>query len=72
MTPSTARQVPDPYDQPTMTVEEAGELMGLSRGSAYKAVRAGELPVIKVGKRLLIPTARLRAVLGIDDGPRAA
>jgi len=61
------RQVPDPYDKPTMTVEEAGDLMGLSRGSAYKAVRAGEIPVLKVGKRLLVPTARLRGLLGIDE-----
>ncbi len=47
----------------TMTVPEAGEYLGISRGSAYKAAETGEIPTIRVGKRLLVPVARLDALL---------
>jgi excisionase family DNA binding protein len=48
----------------TMTVAEAAELLGVSRGVAYAAARAGELPVIRLGRRLLVPRTRLLALLG--------
>lgn len=57
----------------TLTVTEAAELLGIGRNLAYEiAGRDGELagvPVIRVGRRLLIPQARLLAVLGLDGGP---
>jgi excisionase family DNA binding protein len=39
----------------TLSVEEARRLLGLSRGLMYKAIKRGEIPHIKVGKRILIP-----------------
>ena len=42
-----------------MTVEEAGKLLGLSRGSAYQAVRTGELPSLRIGTRWLVPRAAI-------------
>jgi excisionase family DNA binding protein len=39
----------------TLTVDEAALILGVSRNSAYQAARAGELPTIKIGKRLLVP-----------------
>ncbi len=59
--------MPNPAERPTVTVEEAGELLGVSRGSAYEAARTGELPTIRIGRRLLVPTARLLALLGQAD-----
>ncbi len=50
--------------RPTLTVEEAGAVIGLSRTSAYAAVSRGELPTVRLGGRLLLPTARLRALVG--------
>jgi excisionase family DNA binding protein len=47
----------------TVSVEEAGRLLGLSRNSAYEAARRGELPVLRFGKRLVVPRARLMAML---------
>lgn len=47
----------------TYTIEEAARLLGISRGSAYEAVRRGELPVLKIGKRLLVPRAVLERIL---------
>jgi excisionase family DNA binding protein len=60
-----------PPERATYTVEQVGELLGISRGSAYAAVRAGELPgVIRLGRRVLISKAALHEFLGIsDDGP---
>lgn len=48
----------------TISVEDAARLLGISRGSAYQAARRGELPVIRLGRRLLIPRAQLYALVG--------
>ncbi len=54
----------------TLTISQAAVLLGVGRNLAYEvAARDGELagvPVIRIGRRLLIPHARLLAVLGID------
>lgn len=47
----------------TMSVEEAAEVLGISRGSAYQAVRMGEIPCIKIGKRILVPRIALDKML---------
>ncbi len=49
---------------PTITVEEAGEILGISRRSAYRAASRGELPTVRLGRRLLVPTPKLLALLG--------
>jgi excisionase family DNA binding protein len=50
---------------PTITVEKAGELLGISRASAYRAASKGELPTFRLGRRVLVPTARLLDLLGL-------
>jgi excisionase family DNA binding protein len=53
------------HDLPaTITVTEAADILGISRRSAYRAAAAGQIPVIKIGRRLLVPTARLLTLLG--------
>lgn len=54
----------------TMTVEDAGRLLGISRRAAYRAAAAGYLPVIRFGRRILVPTARLHQMLGIQPTER--
>ena len=55
----------------TISVSEAAELLGVARGLAYRVVaEEGELagvPVIRVGRRLVVPKAPLLAALGLDD-----
>jgi len=58
--------IPTPQEQPTASVAEAAEWLGLGRSSAYEAVRRGELPALKFGRALRVPVARLRVMLGID------
>ncbi|HEY1621754.1 MAG TPA: helix-turn-helix domain-containing protein [Streptosporangiaceae bacterium] len=59
--------IPDPMRTPTLTVPEAGILLGLSRPSAYEAARRGDIPVLKLGRRLVVPTASLLRILGIES-----
>jgi excisionase family DNA binding protein len=53
----------------TVTVDEAAELLGVCRKSAYAAVQRGEIPTIRIGRRVLVPRAMLDRML---DGPPAA
>ena len=52
----------------TLTVDEAAELLGIGRSTAYDAVNRGELPCVRVGRRLLILRAPLLRLLGEDGG----
>lgn len=47
----------------TFTVSQTASLLGLSRNSAFKGVMTGEIPHIRVGKRILIPRRALEAML---------
>ena len=46
-----------------ITVPEAAEMLGISRNFAYELVKQGKLPVVKFGKRLLIPMIALVKML---------
>lgn len=69
--------LPHPLAQPTMSIDEAAEAMGMGRSTAYAAaqeyLRTGGnsgLPVIRVGeKRLRVPTAALWRLVGLDVEP---
>jgi excisionase family DNA binding protein len=47
----------------SFSVEEAGEIVGLSRASAYNAAKSGELPTVRLGKRLIVPRGMLEELL---------
>jgi excisionase family DNA binding protein len=51
----------------TITVEEAAPILGIGRSSAYSAASSGDLPTIRVGKRILVPVPKLRRLLGELD-----
>jgi excisionase family DNA binding protein len=48
-----------------LKVEQASALMGISRSAAYRAVAAGDVPSVRFGCRLYVPTARLLELLGL-------
>jgi excisionase family DNA binding protein len=48
----------------TYTVTEAATVLGISRTSAYERVRAGELPALRLGRRIVITGAVVDAMLG--------
>ena len=62
-----------PHERLVYRVAEAGELLGISRAFAYELLARGELPVICLGRRRLVPKAALMALVGLepteeDDG----
>lgn len=50
----------------TVSVEEAGALLGISRAFAYELAARGELPCVRLGRRLLVPRKALDALLVVD------
>ena len=46
----------------TLTVREAAYVLGIGRNSAYEAAHRGELPTIRIGRRLLVTKAALAAM----------
>lgn len=51
---------------------EAAELLGLSKASAYRAAESGQIPTLRLGRRLLVPVPRLLAMLGDEGSPDVA
>jgi excisionase family DNA binding protein len=54
---------PSQAERRTISVEEAGRQLGLSRNSAYQAAGRGEIPTIKIGRRLLVPIVAFERLL---------
>jgi len=48
-------------DQWAITVEEAGQRLGVGRSLAYALARKGSLPTVRLGRRLLVPTEAFEA-----------
>jgi len=51
----------------TLTVAEAAKALGISRGLAYEMVKTGEIPSIRLGKRVLVPQRALEHLLEHHD-----
>ena len=47
----------------TITVSEAARRLGIGRQAAYNAVREGRIPVLRFGRRLVVPIAGFNAML---------
>ena len=45
------------------SVEDAARTLGISRGLAYELARQGQLPTIRLGRRLLVPLEALHRML---------
>ena len=52
--------IPEPL---TYSVDQVAALLGIARGVAYEAVRGGEIPATRVGRRWLVPRKRFHAWL---------
>jgi len=47
-------------------VEAAAKILGIGRNQAYAAAARGEIPVFRIGKRLLVPIAALERLVNGD------
>ena len=62
-------------ERKTITIDEAAARLGISRNSAYFAAHRGEIPIIKIGKRMLVVLDQFSAMLGEklkSESPAAA
>jgi len=52
----------------TITVEETAKRLGIGRNSAYEATKRGDIPSIRIGRRILVPTKALDNLLASNVG----
>jgi excisionase family DNA binding protein len=55
---------------PTVSVTMAAEILGISRKHAYLCVSRGEIPIIRLGHRVVVPTRALISMLGATSEGR--
>lgn len=54
--------------RPTISVPDAGKVFfGLARNAAYDAAKAGDIPTIKIGGRIMVPVVPLAEKLGLKS-----
>jgi hypothetical protein len=64
--------IPDPPDRPVMDLwPEVGQLLHLGRSATYDAARRGDIPTLRLGRRVVVPTAALRRLLALDEPAEA-
>ena len=68
---TSIRTLQTPDERLDQTVTEAGELLGISLAFAYELVARGELPVIRLGRRRLVPKVALLALVS-QTSPRTS
>jgi excisionase family DNA binding protein len=55
----------------TLTIPQAAQLLGISVSKTYEAARAGQLPTLRVGTRVLISRRRLEELIDGTASPVA-
>lgn len=54
----------------TLTVEEVGELLGISRPTAYELTKRSDFPVLRIGRRIVIPVDGLNEWVKANTGQK--
>ena len=57
------RPAETPHEPETLTVPEAAALLGIGRDLAYRAAARGDIPTLRIGRRLVVPRAQLERLL---------
>src|SRR4051794_30085419 len=50
-----------------LTVSETAEALGLGRKSVYRSIQRGEIPAIRIGRRILVVRFRLMQFLHVEE-----
>ena len=61
-----------PQEPLTLSVTEAGSLLGVGKDAAYQAVRNGEIPVLRIGRLLRVPKVALEKLLSCESSMNPA
>ena len=54
------------------SVDYVADVLGIGRNSAYDAIRRGEIPALRIGRRIVVPDDVLERLLQQGNGPKAA
>lgn len=57
------RSLPDPVSEPTVSVARAAAILSINRRTIYDAIARGDIPSVRIGRRVVVPTARLVALI---------
>ena len=60
------------HERLALSVEEAGALLGISRDLAYDLVNRGDLPSVRLGRRLVVPRRALERLVDEIGTTKAA
>jgi excisionase family DNA binding protein len=66
ITTEASREEPVHWGQPkrlAVSVDEASQLLGISKWLGYELVAQGKLPALRLGRRLVVPLAALERML---------
>lgn len=53
----------------TISVEEAAARLGIGRNQAYQAAAAGKLPILRFGRRMVVPLPAFNRMLETAYSP---
>lgn len=59
--------ISDLKNRATITAPEAADLLNISTQAAYRALRNGHLPSVRLGRKVVVPTKPLLELLGHSD-----
>lgn len=63
----------DPTSKPFHKPRELIELgFASDRKTIYDAIARGDIPVVRVGRKMLVPTAWIRRAMALDSDPKSA
>jgi excisionase family DNA binding protein len=54
----------DLLSKPTLNVPELAVVLGVGKNTAYEMVRTGQVRVLRVGRRIVVPSSAVRELLG--------
>ncbi|WP_433622265.1 helix-turn-helix domain-containing protein [Nocardia sp. CA-120079] len=55
--------------EPTVSVPDAARLLGVGKSTVYAAAKSGDVPAVRVGNRVRIPSRWVRQVLELQTNP---
>jgi excisionase family DNA binding protein len=68
-TSSPAPDAPLPGPRLALSVDEAAALLGVSRDLVYDLVARGEIPSVRLGRRIVVPRHALEQAIGVATTP---
>jgi excisionase family DNA binding protein len=67
-TATTTREVEALLERKVLTVPETGKVLRIGRDAAYRAAAAGEIPTLRIGRRIVVPVPALLDMLSGSHG----